>query len=247
MTSFDSSRFLFLFDTFQTHSIVDGNVIRWSWDRFTKVGGRALQSCNPVRWSLPSSLASTLESLERHAAGSSTRAARPVRLRFADVDVVFPRLDVAVDALRDFSTEGAVSDIALDDHYCPRALRDVCTCAGSDVDVTALEAKADAPQTQSIVESMIAEVCQIAEPTSLVKPESRDKCLLPETQRPERQTAVCSICLEGLGTRARWELPCSHFFHACCMQRWLCSGSTCPLCRRTLAGKTIRHNHDAHR
>ncbi|KAH6824642.1 hypothetical protein C2S53_014002 [Perilla frutescens var. hirtella] len=48
----------------------------------------------------------------------------------------------------------------------------------------------------------------------------------------------CSICLEdldfsGSGGRPLLRLPaCSHFFHRCCIHKWLSNSDRCPLCRR---------------
>lgn len=49
-------------------------------------------------------------------------------------------------------------------------------------------------------------------------------------------STACSICLEEYiaGTSVVCTLPCSHFFHRVCLQRWLNPGKTCPYCRSTL-------------
>jgi E3 ubiquitin-protein ligase EL5 len=47
----------------------------------------------------------------------------------------------------------------------------------------------------------------------------------------------CAVCLSELqdGEVARFLPPCGHGFHAQCVDRWLASHSTCPLCRVTVA------------
>ncbi|KAI5004090.1 hypothetical protein ZWY2020_031333 [Hordeum vulgare] len=48
----------------------------------------------------------------------------------------------------------------------------------------------------------------------------------------------CAVCLAGLqdGEHARFLPRCGHGFHAGCVDVWLASRSTCPLCRVTVAG-----------
>ncbi|KAM3346005.1 hypothetical protein ACQJBY_020492 [Aegilops geniculata] len=46
----------------------------------------------------------------------------------------------------------------------------------------------------------------------------------------------CAVCLAGLedGEEARFLPQCGHGFHAGCVDRWLASHTTCPLCRVTV-------------
>ncbi|VDP52928.1 unnamed protein product, partial [Soboliphyme baturini] len=45
----------------------------------------------------------------------------------------------------------------------------------------------------------------------------------------------CCICLEEFvaGEEVR-VLPCTHFFHTACIDRWLITNRKCPLCRRNI-------------
>lgn len=43
----------------------------------------------------------------------------------------------------------------------------------------------------------------------------------------------CAICLLKLNNNLNIsEMPCSHIFHAKCLETWLISKSTCPVCRK---------------
>ena len=41
----------------------------------------------------------------------------------------------------------------------------------------------------------------------------------------------CSICMEMIERDNKKTLNCNHDFHANCVNRWLRSNDTCPLCR----------------
>ncbi|CAL5022870.1 unnamed protein product [Urochloa decumbens] len=49
-------------------------------------------------------------------------------------------------------------------------------------------------------------------------------------------TALCAVCLEGVrrGEAVRRLPTCGHLFHRECVDMWLRSHATCPLCRRDL-------------
>ncbi|KAK1617544.1 hypothetical protein QYE76_023061 [Lolium multiflorum] len=53
----------------------------------------------------------------------------------------------------------------------------------------------------------------------------------------DRDRVECAVCLSELqdGEVARFLPPCGHGFHARCVDKWLASHSTCPLCRVTVA------------
>ena len=60
----------------------------------------------------------------------------------------------------------------------------------------------------------------------------------------------CSICLEALvlSGRERRALPCSHVFHADCVEQWLRESGACPVCRHDAAaveegGISVRGGH----
>lgn len=46
----------------------------------------------------------------------------------------------------------------------------------------------------------------------------------------ERSGAMCSVCLEFITSNER-KLQCNHVFHRSCINRWLRSHITCPVCR----------------
>ncbi|KAI2504977.1 finger protein [Fragilaria crotonensis] len=55
-----------------------------------------------------------------------------------------------------------------------------------------------------------------------------------ERDHDNNDGTVCSICLVDFdaGDAVR-DLPCKHFFHLSCVDNWLRSESTCPLCRES--------------
>jgi len=58
----------------------------------------------------------------------------------------------------------------------------------------------------------------------------------PKLELPEDKRQ-CSICLEDF-CRAdkRTSLPCLHGFHSACVNRWLASNGTCPVCKTSVSG-----------
>ncbi|KOM45236.1 hypothetical protein LR48_Vigan06g054200 [Vigna angularis] len=45
----------------------------------------------------------------------------------------------------------------------------------------------------------------------------------------------CCICLDEFDLNAEcYTLPCQHFFHQKCIERWLHTSQTCPMCRQSL-------------
>lgn len=55
-----------------------------------------------------------------------------------------------------------------------------------------------------------------------------------------RHNICCSICLGPFepGQRTQEILPCRHYFHANCLEQWLASHDSCPLCRCTATSRT---------
>ncbi|CAI7921091.1 unnamed protein product, partial [Closterium sp. NIES-53] len=57
----------------------------------------------------------------------------------------------------------------------------------------------------------------------------------PRQRHVEAEDAECCVCLvryeDGCVLR---ELPCSHHFHTACIDKWLKSHPTCPLCKRDI-------------
>jgi len=41
----------------------------------------------------------------------------------------------------------------------------------------------------------------------------------------------CSICLKKLGYQKRKYLPCGHFYHFRCIDKWIKNNNSCCLCR----------------
>lgn len=57
----------------------------------------------------------------------------------------------------------------------------------------------------------------------------------PERQLPEDKRE-CSICLEEFcGGEVRTSLPCLHGFHSGCVNRWLQSNGSCPVCKTSVS------------
>ncbi|XP_071494747.1 E3 ubiquitin-protein ligase RNF38-like [Diadema setosum] len=54
----------------------------------------------------------------------------------------------------------------------------------------------------------------------------------PETPRTINDQTCCVVCMSDFETRQTLRvLPCSHEFHARCVDKWLKSNRTCPICR----------------
>ena len=60
------------------------------------------------------------------------------------------------------------------------------------------------------------------------------------TQINEEENEKCSICWEPIGNLSRKTLICNHSFHSNCVNRWLESNSSCPLCRREVTTTRTR-------
>ncbi|KAM0833533.1 hypothetical protein ACQ4PT_064207 [Festuca glaucescens] len=63
------------------------------------------------------------------------------------------------------------------------------------------------------------------------------RAAVPEGFAAEDVRVECAVCLSDLedGEEARFLPRCGHGFHAQCVDTWLASHSTCPLCRVTVA------------
>ena len=69
--------------------------------------------------------------------------------------------------------------------------------------------------------------------------------LTPYMHTNEKDTRSCVICLSKFELKSKIRpLPCNHAFHAKCVDKWLRTNRTCPICRRdalkTFNGKIKR-------
>ena len=47
----------------------------------------------------------------------------------------------------------------------------------------------------------------------------------------------CPVCFEAIQyAETKQTTPCNHSFHTVCLQRWLHTATTCPVCRNPLTG-----------
>lgn len=67
---------------------------------------------------------------------------------------------------------------------------------------------------------------------------SRELIPLSKYRKDQAYDTDCSVCLTGFteGEEVRQLPGCRHSFHAPCIDMWLYSHSSCPLCRATVAG-----------
>ena len=66
---------------------------------------------------------------------------------------------------------------------------------------------------------------------------ARSSARTPSAPRPnESSSGTCSICLEHIfPSQTVNALPCAHRFHDACVEGWLSTNNTCPLCRSEVA------------
>ncbi|GBM93873.1 hypothetical protein AVEN_213440-1 [Araneus ventricosus] len=60
-----------------------------------------------------------------------------------------------------------------------------------------------------------------------------------EAEGTSDDTIQCVICWETVSGLNRKSLPCSHVFHENCINEWLESSSSCPVCRSSIHGTNI--------
>ncbi|KAL4631269.1 RING finger protein 145-like [Arapaima gigas] len=56
------------------------------------------------------------------------------------------------------------------------------------------------------------------------------------SQQLEQHNDICAICYQDMTSAVI--TPCSHFFHASCLKKWLYVQETCPLCHSQLKGQS---------
>ncbi|XP_074466267.1 RING finger protein 145-like [Sebastes fasciatus] len=59
----------------------------------------------------------------------------------------------------------------------------------------------------------------------------------------EQYNDICAICYQDMNSAVI--TPCSHFFHAGCLKKWLYVQETCPLCHSQLKSQSPTTNQDA--
>ena len=60
---------------------------------------------------------------------------------------------------------------------------------------------------------------------------------LPEAtgEQLKQHNDVCSICFQSMNTARITK--CGHYFHGCCLRKWLYVKDACPLCHQSISDK----------
>ena len=100
------------------------------------------------------------------------------------------------------------------------------------------------PATIYLSATLVPEPVHPALPAYAKRPtDSRGECVAVVSEKPCNCTLVeeCGICLlhEGKG-KCAITLPCSHSFHARCIEIWADHGNSCPMCREKF---TLRYRY----
>lgn len=88
------------------------------------------------------------------------------------------------------------------------------------------------------------ELIQTIKPTGKYKPPSpRPIPVVKFKSRDFKDGVECVVCLSELaeGDKARVLPTCNHCFHAYCIDTWLQSHSSCPVCRINVVGRLLNH------
>ena len=75
-------------------------------------------------------------------------------------------------------------------------------------------------------------VPDIPSPVSSPIPSRPQQNIRVQRARARPTTPICTICLDSINRSAQRSLSCNHKFHRVCINRWLRTRSTCPVCRR---------------
>lgn len=57
---------------------------------------------------------------------------------------------------------------------------------------------------------------------------------------PTTASGQCAVCLDEMAEQACARLPCEHTFHSACVETWLQTHDSCPLCRDSLNERFAR-------
>jgi len=58
-----------------------------------------------------------------------------------------------------------------------------------------------------------------------------------------KNQTCCSICMVEFEVREKLRLlPCSHYYHKECIDKWLSENRTCPICKRTINERSTKKN-----
>jgi len=66
----------------------------------------------------------------------------------------------------------------------------------------------------------------------------RNEVVEPEPE-PEPEPENCPICIERISDNNRKTLICCHHFHKNCINTWLITNNTCPVCRKVQSERSL--------
>lgn len=95
------------------------------------------------------------------------------------------------------------------------------------------EESADSPETENYEALLsLAERLGEAKPRGLARAEIEQLPSYKYGSGAEGEQSSCVVCMAEFEARQTLRvLPCAHHFHAKCVDKWLRSNRTCPICR----------------